>query len=111
MENEQEPVSIFVEYLGNSPYIKVLDFLISGFGFDYSMTEIARGAGVGWSSFTRVWQIFLEKDIVIPTRQIGNAKLFTLNKQNEFVKKIVAFDWEITKLEMKKFHEENKISA
>ena len=106
MESDIETVSIFVEYFGSSPYIKVLDYLISGFGFDYSMTEIARGAGVGWSAFTNVWSRLLEKKIIVQTRTVGNAKLFTLNKEDEFVKKIVKFDWEITKLEMDKVHEE-----
>ena len=102
---QEEPVSIFVEYFGSSPYIKVLDYMISGFGFDYGMTEIARGAGVGWSAFVPVWKKLIEKNIVVPTRNIGNAKLFTLNKEDEFVKKIVKFDWEITKLEIDKAHE------
>ena len=102
-----EPASIFVEYFGSSPYIKVLDFLISGYGFDYGMTEIARGAGVGWSAFTAVWKRLLEKHIVVQTRTIGNAKLFTLNKENEFVKRVVALDWELTKLEIEKTHEES----
>lgn len=105
MESDIESVSIFVEYFGSSPYIKVLDYLISGYTFDYSMTEIARGAGVGWSAFTNVWNRLLEKKIVVQTRTIGNAKLFTLNKEDEFVKKIVKFDWEITKLEMDKAHD------
>ena len=96
MENEQ---SIFVEHFGSSPYIKVLDFLIQGQEFDYGMTEIARGAGVGWSAFTRVWEKLLNKELVIQTRTIGNAKLFKLNKKNEFIKKLIKFDWELTKNE------------
>ena len=47
----------------------------------------------------------IEKNIVVLTRNIGNAKLFALNKEDEFVKKIVKFDWEITKLEIDKAHE------
>ena len=101
----QESKSIFVEYFGSSPYIKVFDYMISGFGFDYGMTEIARGAGVGWSAFVPVWKKLIAKNIVVPTRTIGNAKLFTLNKEDDFVKKIVKFDWEITKLEIDKAHE------
>ena len=99
MEEEQ---SIFVEYFGSSPYIKVLDFLIQGQEFDYSMTEVARGAGVGWSAFTSIWEKLLEREIIIPTRQIGNAKLFKLNKKSLFVVKLIKFDWELTKLETDK---------
>src|SRR3989338_6839144 len=98
----QEDRSVFAEYFGNSPYIKVLDFLIEGQEFDYSMTEVARGAGVGWSAFTRIWKKLLDKAIILPTREIGNAKLFKLNKGNPFVKKLIKLDWELTKLETDK---------
>jgi DNA-binding transcriptional ArsR family regulator len=95
--------SIFVEYFGGSPYVKVLDFLIQGQEFDYSMTEIARGAKVGWSAFTKVWKKLLEKNIILATRSIGNAKLFRLNKTNPIVEKLIKLDWEITKFETAKF--------
>jgi len=97
-----EEKSIFVEYFGNTPYIKILDFLIQGQEFDYNMTDVARGAGVGWSAFTRIWKEFLDKKIIVPTREIGNAKLFKLNKENLFVKKLIKFDFELTKLETDK---------
>lgn len=102
MENENIEESILVEYFGSSPYVKVLDFLIQGQEFDYSMTEIARGSNVGWSSFTRVWGKLLDKGIIIPTRTIGNAKLFKLNKSNLFVKKLIKFDLELAKIETDK---------
>lgn len=94
--------SVFVEYFGGSPYIKVLDFLIEGQEFDYGMTEVARGAGVGWNAFTMIWKKLFDKKIIIPTRNIGNAKLFKLNKKNMFVEKLIKFDWELTKAETEK---------
>ena len=97
---QQEDRSVFVEYFGNSPYIKVLDFLIQGQEFDYSMTDVARGAGVGWSAFTMIWRKLFNKKIIIPTRTIGNAKLFKLNKKNLFVEKLIKLDWELTKAEI-----------
>ena len=103
METGEESQSIFVEYFGGSPYVKVLDFLIQGQEFDYSMTEIARGARVGWSAFTEVWKRLVEKEIIIQTRAVGNAKMFKLNKKNPIVLKLIKLDWEITKLETDKF--------
>lgn len=101
MEKEirEMPPSTFVEYFGGSPYIKVLDFLLQGQEFDYAMTEIARGAEVGWSAFTKIWRKLLEKNLVIATRTIGNAKLFRLNRKNPFVQKLIKLDAELTKLE------------
>lgn len=101
MESKEDK-SIFAEYFGSSPYIKVLDFLIQGQEFDYSMTEVARGAGVGWSAFTIIWKKLLDKKIIIPTRIIGNAKLFRLNKKNIFVGKLIKFDWELTTADIDK---------
>ena len=105
----EEEKSIFVEYFGGSPYVKVLDFLIEGQMFDYGMTEAARGAGVGWSAFTPIWAKLLEKNIIIQTRTIGNAKLFKLNKKNPFVEKLIKFDNELTKMETSKLVPNNII--
>ena len=102
----EEEKSIFVEYFGNSPYIRVLDFLLLGQDFDYSMTEVARGACVGWSAFTKVWKQLLDKNIIVPTREIGNAKLFKFNKDNLAVQKLIKLDLELTKLETDKLFKE-----
>lgn len=110
-ESNRKDQSIFIEYFGDSPYVKVLDFLIEGQEFDYSMTEVARGAKVGWSAFTRIWKKLLEKEIILPTRQIGNAKLFKLNKKNPFVARIIKLDWELTKLETNKLIKKKMIKA
>ena len=91
-------MSMFVEYLGDSPYIRVLDFLLTGQMFDYSMTEVARGAHVGWGTFTKIWAYLFERKMIVPTREVGNAKLFTLNRENPIVKKLIQLDWELMKL-------------
>ncbi|MDO8459606.1 MAG: hypothetical protein Q7S74_00715 [Nanoarchaeota archaeon] len=110
-DDNEESVSIFVEYFGSSPYVKVLDFLIEGQDFDYSMTEVARGAKVGWSAFTRIWEQLLKKEIIVSTRVIGNAKLFKLNRKNPSVIKLIKFDWDLTKLETEKFNKKETIKV
>ena len=94
--------SVFVEYFGDYPLIRVLDFLILSRGMDYSMTEIAQDSGVGWSSFSEIWSKLVEKDIVKLTRTIGNAKLYKLNLGNPWVKELIRMDKIITKLETEK---------
>jgi DNA-binding transcriptional ArsR family regulator len=106
-----EDNSVFMEYFGISPMTKVLDFLIDGKNFDYSMTDIAKQSGVGWSSFSRVWKKLLNKNIVTQTRKIGNAKLFKLNTKNPAVQKLVRLDWELTKFETDKFLSKKKLLA
>ena len=94
--------SVFVEYFGDYPLIRVLDFLILSRGMDYSMTEIAQDSGVGWSSFSEIWSKLVEKDIVKLTRTIGNAKLYKLNLDNLWVKELIRMDKTITRVETDK---------
>jgi DNA-binding transcriptional ArsR family regulator len=97
--------NIFVEYLGKTPFAKVLDFMIVGKDFDYPLTEIAQGAGVGWTAFSRIWKVFVDKGIVKKTRDIGKARLYKLNTENPLVKKMVQLHWEIIKAETDKLFE------
>jgi predicted DNA-binding protein YlxM (UPF0122 family) len=97
-----EDKSVFVEYFGDYPLIRVLDFLIEGRDMDYSMTEIAKNSGVGWTAFSELWPKLVGKEIVVQTRKIGNAKLFKLNSKNAWVQELVKMDKIITKLETRK---------
>ena len=97
-----EEKSVFVEYFGDYPLIRILDFLIESRDMDYSMTEIAKNSGVGWTAFSDMWPQLTKKEIVIFTRKIGNAKLFRLNIKNLWVKELIRMDNIITKLETEK---------
>ncbi|MBI2565175.1 helix-turn-helix transcriptional regulator [Candidatus Woesearchaeota archaeon] len=101
--------SIFVEYFGDTPLVRIMNFLILGKDFDYSMTEIAEGVGVGWTSFTRAWKILLENNSIVHTREIGRAKLFKLNTNDPTMKKIIKLHWEILKEETNKHLSNTKI--
>ena len=79
----------FIKHLGDSPVIRILDFLITGRDFDYSLSDIARNAGVSWTTLHRIWPQFINNKIVIRTRKIGQAKLFQLNNENKVVQNLV----------------------
>lgn len=106
-----EEKSVFVEYFGNYPLIRVLDFLILARDMDYSMTEIAKNSGVGWTAFSEIWPQLIKKNIVMFTRKIGNAKLFRLNTKNPWVKELIKMDKIITKIETEKFLSKEKVVA
>lgn len=103
--------SIFSEYLGNSPLIRILNFLILGKDFDYSMIDIANGSHVGWTSFTRAWKELEKRKVVVHTRDIGRANLHKLNTQDPTVRKLIKLHWEIIKTETDKMLSKKKILA
>lgn len=81
--------TIFTKAIGNTPRIKVLEFLIEGRELDYSISDIAEGAGIGRTTLFRIWNDFVELGIIKPTRTIGNAKLYKLNISSLFVRKMI----------------------
>jgi len=109
--SRMETKSVFVEYFGDYPLIRVLDFLILAKDMDYSMTEIAKNSGVGWTAFSEIWSQLVGKEIVIFTRKIGNAKLFKLNMKNLWVKELIKMDKVITKIETRKILSKKEIIA
>jgi len=98
--------TIFREALGNSPVIRVLDFLIEGRGLDYSLTDIAENAKIGWTTLHRIWDDLLRLNIIIPTREIGRAKLFKLNEENPAVEILIKLYDTLLYLETEKYFTE-----
>ncbi len=96
-----EEKTVFLQIFGNSPVLRVLDFLVVNDDFDYSMTDISKLSGVGYSTLKIFWLRLEEKKIVIKTRGIGRAKLYKLNYENPVVKKFRDFYWETTKLNVR----------
>src|SRR3989344_3432300 len=103
--------SIFEDYFGDTPMIRILNFLILGKDFDYSMTDIANGSHVGWTSFTRAWKDLEKRKIVVHTRAIGRAKLYKLNTQDPTIQKLIKLHWEIIKTETDKIFGKKKLLA
>ncbi|MFT4309372.1 MAG: winged helix-turn-helix domain-containing protein [Candidatus Woesearchaeota archaeon] len=89
-----EKNTAFLEVFGDSPVLKVLDFLIVNEDFDYSMTDIANLSGVGYSTLKRFFGKLVEKGIVIKVREVGKAKMYKLNMLNPIVKRFRDLYWE-----------------
>ena len=92
-----ETKTAFLQIFGESPMLKVLDFLVVNEDFDYSMTDIADQSGVGYSTLKLFWKKLEESKIVKQTRVVGKAKMYRLNFDNPVVKKFRDFYWETTK--------------
>ncbi len=89
--------SIFLEYLGDTSELRVLDFFIDNHFFDYPLTEIARESNVSYNSLTSFFPDWIEKKIVTKTRKIGKSDYFKLNMNNSFIKNLIKLDWSLTK--------------
>lgn len=84
--------TLFVKTLGKYPLIKVIDFLITFQEFDYSPTDIAEKSDVSYVTLQTFWDKLVLADIVKKTREVGNATMYKLNKENRIVKKLLELD-------------------
>ena len=89
--------SLLLHFLGDTPFLRVIDFLIGNSIFDYTKTEIAENAEISRASLYKIWPILQQYTIIKENRKIGNTTLYKLNKENSIVKELIQLDLKISK--------------
>lgn len=97
-----EEKSFFVEYFGDLPRIRIIDFLIDNLVYDYSLVEIAKGAGVAYTTLIDIFPDLIKKEIVKETRKVGKSRMYQLNRENPAIKVMLAVDMKISELGINK---------
>ncbi len=87
-----ENISLFIEFMGDSPTIRVLDYLLTERDLDFSITDMAKNSNIGRATLYRIWDNLIKNKIIIPTIEIGISKLNKLNKDNSKIKKLIEID-------------------
>lgn len=105
-----EEESIFLKYVGDSPRMRVLQHLIEGREFDYTLTDLLN-AGVSWGTLNILIPQLLELGIIIKTRKIGRATLYKINQHNEAAKQLIILYDKVLLQRLEKVKEENEIPA
>ncbi|MDP3699148.1 MAG: hypothetical protein Q8R47_06205 [Nanoarchaeota archaeon] len=80
--------SIFLDYVGDTPRMRILQYLIEGRDFDYTLTDLLH-ASVSWGTLNTLVPKLLELGMVIKTRKIGRATLYKINQENVAVKQLI----------------------
>lgn len=94
---EEENTSAFLEYFGDTPKLRFLNFLIGNHFFDFNMTDMARESNISYNSLASFFQEFLGKGIIIKTRRVGKSDMYKLNTDNPISQNFLKFAWFLTK--------------
>lgn len=97
---EEENRSAFLEYFGDTPKLRFLDFLIGNHFFDFNMTDMAREANISYNSLISFFDKFLEKGIIVKTRRVGKSDMYKLNMDNPISQNFLRFAWFLTKQDL-----------
>ena len=87
--------SVFLREEGNTPKNRIWGFLIVHSEYDYSMKDIARYSGVGYTTLKEIWKEFREKKVIVETRTVGKAKMYRLNLKNHVVNRFIDYYWAV----------------
>ena len=87
--------SLFLEQLGDTPQLRVLDFLIDNHFFDFPITAIAKGSFVSYNSLRKFFPSMINSGVVAITRRIGKSDYYRLNINHLFVKNLMRLDWSL----------------
>ena len=103
-----DETTLFRELFGDTPKVRVLEYLLEGRELDHSIGDIAEGAGINRVTLFRMWNSLEKSGIIIHTRNIGNAKLYRINTENpraiflmEIFDKVINIDFQETTIAVK----------
>lgn len=103
--------SVFLEVVGDSPVMRLLQYLIEGRHFDYTLTDLAKNSGVSWATLYAIFPKLLKYGIAKKVREVGRAKLYKINEENEIAKYFIKLYDYISELNLKKLEKEKAIAA
>ena len=90
---EDHEETLFLRMFGiKSPALRILDFLMDNKAYDYSKTDIAKGAGISRTTLSATWEILEKNGLVSETRVVGRAKMYKLNLKSRVVRKFIELD-------------------
>ncbi|MCK4399082.1 MAG: hypothetical protein KAV25_08830 [Methanophagales archaeon] len=88
-----EEKSVLVDFFGDTPFIRVIDFLIENIGYDYTETEIAKGSEIDWSTLSKMLDR-MERYRLIVVRKEGE-KLYRVNEKNSLIKDLLNLEMDL----------------
>jgi|SRR3989344_2018202 len=101
--------SLFIGFMGDSPTIRILDYLLTERDLDFSITDIAKNAGIGRATLYRIWGDLIKNKIIVFTREVGKSKLYKLNKEHIAIQKLLEIDNALILEDLRKRSEKQKL--
>jgi len=94
--------SFFLEYLGDNPKMRVLDFLMDNFAYDFPLPQIAEGSNVAYTTLIEILPKLLNQGIVVETRKIGKSHLYKVDLDNPIAKALFTIDMKLSEAAIEK---------
>jgi len=80
---------MITDFLGNSPRIKILEFLIWNRDKDHSISDIILGANVKYRNLVIILEDLIKKDMIYISRKVGKSNLYKVNEFNPYIESLI----------------------
>jgi predicted transcriptional regulator len=80
--------TILIKMFGNSPKLRILDIFFDNPYFDFTKSEVVRELGMSKQTFYKNFRDLEALGIVKPSRNIGRATLYKINREHPLVKRL-----------------------
>jgi hypothetical protein len=80
---------MFTDLFGGAPHARVFDYLADEPHVDHTITGIARGTEVSRPTVYKVLDDFLEEEVAVQTRTVGNSRFFQLNLDEPLIRDLI----------------------
>jgi DNA-binding transcriptional ArsR family regulator len=87
--------TVLTDVLGGHAKTRILVALIGESDRDLNATEISRLAGIDRSTFYEHVDDLLEYEMVERTRQVGNSKMYRINRENPAAEDLASLEWHL----------------
>ena len=91
-----------LNYLGHSPELKILDFLIENRRASWNITELETQGGIARSTIKAAVPKLLELGLIRVERSIGRSRLYTIDAENPVISSLMRLSRQIDILEAAK---------
>jgi DNA-binding transcriptional ArsR family regulator len=88
--------SLLIKALGNSPKLRILDYLLDYKLNDFTKKEILEALGMSKLTFYKYFKDLEELNLVSATRKIGRATLYKVNLENPMVRMLIEYETKLS---------------
>jgi DNA-binding transcriptional ArsR family regulator len=88
--------SLLIKAFGNSPKLRILDYLLDYKLNDFTKKEIIEALGMSKITFYKYFKDLEDLGLVIPSRKIGRATLYRINLENPMVKLLIEYEMQLS---------------
>jgi len=83
---------VFTKVFGDSPQVRLLDFLADNLEFDYTISQLSGFAGLSRPTLYGLVERLTEEGVLVHTRTVGRSRFYRINREDPGVLSLLRLD-------------------